>query len=42
MQTRNKTAHTYSMKLAEEVYAKLPEALAAFQKLAAALTKQEE
>lgn len=41
VKTRNKTAHTYSLKLAEEVYAALPEALPAFQKLAAALQKQD-
>lgn len=41
VKTRNKTAHTYSQKLAEEVYAKLPEALTTFQKLAAAIAKEE-
>ena len=37
VKTRNKTVHTYSEALAEEVYGKLPEALAAFQKLEEAL-----
>lgn len=41
VKTRNQTAHTYSLKLAEEVYAKLPAALVAFQKLAVALRKQD-
>jgi len=33
VETRNKTVHTYDMKLAEEVYSTLPKALEAFQKL---------
>lgn len=33
VQTRNKTVHTYDERLAEEVYAALPEALTAFQGL---------
>lgn len=37
---RNNAAHTYNLKLAEQVYGALPEAFAAFQKLAEALKKQ--
>lgn len=37
---RNYTAHTYNEALAEKIHAKLPEALTAFQKIAAALEKQ--
>lgn len=33
VKTRNKTVHTYDEELAEQVYAKLPQALEAFQKL---------
>lgn len=42
VKTRNKTAHTYSEKLAEEVWAKLPEALTAFRNLSAALSAAKE
>ena len=34
---RNKTTHTYAAKLAEEVYAELPQTLIAFEKLAESL-----
>ena len=40
VKVRNKTAHTYSLKLAEEVYAKLPDALGVFTKLVVALAEQ--
>ncbi|MBU6414641.1 HI0074 family nucleotidyltransferase substrate-binding subunit [Patescibacteria group bacterium] len=36
---RNYTAHTYKEAFAENIYQKLPQALAAFQKLRAALAK---
>lgn len=39
VKTRNKTVHTYSEPLAEEVYSKLPQALAAFKKLEEAIQK---
>ena len=38
---RNETAHVYKEEAAENVYAKLPAALAAFEKLLAALRKEE-
>ena len=40
VQTRNKTVHTYDERLAEEVYAALPQALGAFQGLLQALEKR--
>ena len=36
--TRNKTVHTYDLELAEQVYAVLPDMLAAFKKLSTALS----
>lgn len=39
VKTRNKTAHTYSEPLAEEVYSGLPAALELFHKLRSALRK---
>lgn len=36
---RNNAVHTYNLKLAEQVYEKLPEAVAAFQKLAESIVK---
>lgn len=39
VKTRNKTAHTYDEKLAEEVYNNLPQTLIMFKKLAAAFEK---
>ena len=37
---RSNAVHTYNLKLAEQVYGALPEALAAFQKLVEMLKKQ--
>ena len=36
---RNNAAHTYNLKLAEQVYGKLPEVLAVFRQLAQAIEK---
>ena len=41
VKTRNKTAHVYKEKLAEEVYSELPEFLAAFQDLKNYFTKNQ-
>lgn len=41
LDTRNKTVHTYIEEEAENVYAKLPAALPAFEKLLAALRKEQ-
>lgn len=39
---RNRTVHTYSEPLADEIYSTLPKVLTYFQKLAAALEKSKE
>ena len=40
IRTRNKTVHIYDEKLADEVYAELPQALDAFARLASVFKKQ--